>query len=360
MNSHWFPPRELGNALDFVFDSVQGDFEQQAAQYRKLDLNYIQLSRGKFRGRMFSAQLGSISIYLEHCNQAIEKQIALPPGMFSFCMTLKEAGSVEIYGVANSGDCVQIIPPNGENVIICPADSALLVFTLDRQALLHNEELLPEVVDWLAGLGRGGAVVKSARLAQRLRTDITSALEGAAIATTDEKRAAMDRATVFSVASALTMEWLTLDTMETFRSTTAYERFRSARNLLLNDANEFGLQGGRSFQHLGSKRSVEKAFTDHVFMGPLAYARVIRLHNARRKLRDRNRFSDSIGDIAAEEGFWDASRFSAYYRRHFGELPSVTRDRLAERIPAQANEPDASGVQPLRRRALRSASVSPL
>lgn len=328
MDSLWFPDFGFGDSLDFVFDTVQEDFEQQAALYGELDLNYIQLSGGKFRGRMFTALLGSVSIHLEHCNQAIEKEIALPPGTFSFCVTLEETEPVEIYGVAKSGDCIYIIPPNGESVTICPADTVLLVFTVDHRAFLRNAGLAPEIVDWLAGLGRSGTVVRSARLARRLRADIVSALEGSTKATTDERRAAIDRATVFSIATALTMEWLTLDKLKTFRSTHAYERFRSARNLLLNDVSEFSLQGGRSFQHLGSKRSIEQAFTDHVFMGPLAYTRVVRLHNARRKLLDGERLGKSIGDIAAEEGFWDASRFAAYYRKHFGELPSATRGRL--------------------------------
>ncbi|WP_422038640.1 helix-turn-helix domain-containing protein [Roseibium sp.] len=55
------------------------------------------------------------------------------------------------------------------------------------------------------------------------------------------------------------------------------------------------------------------------------YLRVLRLNRARRKVGDRAFSGQSIGDIAAEEGFWDWSRFTNYYRRQFGELPSETR-----------------------------------
>ncbi|WP_419910676.1 helix-turn-helix domain-containing protein [Hoeflea sp.] len=329
MNTHWSPASDFRNTYEFLFDSVQEDFEQQAARYKEIDLNCIQLSSGKFRGRITSALLGDISIYAERNNQTMEREFSLPPGMCSFCVALDGSEPADTYGVANSGDVVYITPPGGRSVTICPADTALLVFTIDHEAFMRNAGLLPGVADWFAGLGRRGTVVRSARLAHRLRADITSALQGSERATSDKSRAAIDRATVLSVANALTMEWLTPDKLKTFPSTHAYERFRTARNLLLDDASGFDIQGGRSYKHLGSKRSIEQAFNDHVFMGPLTYRRIVRLHHARRKLLDPERRKNSIGDIAAEEGFWDASRFANFYRRHFGELPSETRFRLA-------------------------------
>lgn len=54
--------------------------------------------------------------------------------------------------------------------------------------------------------------------------------------------------------------------------------------------------------------------------------RAVRLHGVRQDLR--NTVGDtkaSIGDIAAKWGFWHWSRFTADYREHFGELPSLTR-----------------------------------
>ena len=100
--------------------------------------------------------------------------------------------------------------------------------------------------------------------------------------------------------------------------------------MLLNDGDVIGRIKSGALRELGSQRSLEKAFSDFAFMGPLAYLRVARLHNARRKLLDPGRTDQSIGDIAAEEGFWDWSRFTSYYRRQFGELPSRTRERVSD------------------------------
>ncbi|MCB1452789.1 MAG: helix-turn-helix transcriptional regulator, partial [Rhizobiaceae bacterium] len=74
-----------------------------------------------------------------------------------------------------------------------------------------------------------------------------------------------------------------------------------------------------------SKRTVEQAFSSNVSVGPLTYSRILRLHQVRRKLMDPSMATLSIGDIAAEHGFWDWSRFSQHYRRQFGSLPSAAR-----------------------------------
>lgn len=329
MNSIWFPNLQHTEPLDFIFDSTQNDFEQQAALYTELGLTYTQLTSGRFTGRVFSTRLANTTIHMEYFNLAMEIDVAASSRKFSFCIALQEVPPLETYGVVGATDFVNILPPGGRAVAITPGNSLLLVFTIDSQALLNNAGLLPEVAEWLMALSPHGVVLKAPRLASRIRADIVSALESSVKSETADKRAIVDLAVIFSVASALTMEWVGNQTLPVLRSTQAFERFRHVRNMLLDDVEIFNTQTDRRFDHLGSKRSIEQAFTQHVFMGPLAYVRIVRLHNARRKLLDPEHQAISIGDIAAQEGFWDASRFAAHYRKQFGELPSVTRQRLA-------------------------------
>lgn len=330
MNSIWFPDRKTTDLHEFMVDSVQTDLGNQAKLNACVDLNCTQLTGGSFKGRVFSAHLGDMTIHIESINLAIELDIAASPHKFSFCIALKENPPLESYGVVGATDIVNILPPGGGVVAIAPPDSLLLVFSIGSHALLDNAGLCPEIAHWLMALSRHGAMVKAPQLASRLRANIASALESSSKLETPKKRTIMDQAVIFSIASALTMEWLGQRGLPIFRSTPAYERFRHVRNLLLNDVESFTAQADGALGHLGSKRSIEQAFAEHVFMGPLAYARIIRLHNARRKLLEAAHRTKNIGDIAAQEGFWDASRFAAYYRKHFGELPSATRQRWAE------------------------------
>ncbi|MCR9139983.1 MAG: helix-turn-helix domain-containing protein [Alphaproteobacteria bacterium] len=327
MNSIWFPNLKHAEPLDFLFDSTHSDFEQQAALKTDIGLTYTQLTGGRFRGRVFSARLANTSIHMEYLSLAMECEVKSLPHKFSFCIALRQTSPLEPYGVVGATDYINIVPPGGKSVAIAPPNSLLLVFTIDSRAFLDSAGLVPEVAEWLLALSAHGVVLQAPRLASRMRADLVSALESAVKSETSKKRAIVDRAIIFSVASALTMEWVGNQTLSIRHSTQAFERFRHVRNLLMSDVAIFSAPFDERLGHLGSKRSIEQAFTQHVSMGPLAYARLIRLHNARSKLRSAEHEMKSIGDIAAEEGFWDASRFAAHYRRHFGELPSATRER---------------------------------
>ena len=76
-----------------------------------------------------------------------------------------------------------------------------------------------------------------------------------------------------------------------------------------------------------SVRSIQSAFLRHAGTTPLRYFRAVKLTEARRALLSCRKGQKTVGDIAAECGFWSHSRFAQLYRRQFGELPSQTMCR---------------------------------
>jgi AraC family ethanolamine operon transcriptional activator len=66
---------------------------------------------------------------------------------------------------------------------------------------------------------------------------------------------------------------------------------------------------------------------EYVGMGPTQYLRMHRLNRVRRALAVADPRRASIGDIAAEYGFWESGRFAAFYRATFGEAPTATLRR---------------------------------
>ncbi len=75
-----------------------------------------------------------------------------------------------------------------------------------------------------------------------------------------------------------------------------------------------------------SERTLQYTFKQQLHMTPKQYLQHRRLQGVRRDLlRQPQR---SIGDVAAEWGFWHMGQFSADYKRSFGELPSVTVKRV--------------------------------
>ncbi len=74
-----------------------------------------------------------------------------------------------------------------------------------------------------------------------------------------------------------------------------------------------------------SVRAVQLAFRRNLNSTPMAYLRRVRLERAHQELRAAKSHDDTnIARVAAQWGFADPSRFTALYRRTYGQLPSHT------------------------------------
>ena len=77
-----------------------------------------------------------------------------------------------------------------------------------------------------------------------------------------------------------------------------------------------------------SIRALQLAFRRHLDTTPMAYLRRVRLDRVRTDLTDAEASAGTtVSEIAARWGFADASRFSARYRRVYGETPRQTLRR---------------------------------
>lgn len=78
------------------------------------------------------------------------------------------------------------------------------------------------------------------------------------------------------------------------------------------------------------RRTLHRAFHETLGVGPMEYIRLRRLAAAHRSLSDPYSAPMSVTQAALNAGFTDLGRFSIYYRRLYGESPSLTRRRAAE------------------------------
>ena len=109
---------------------------------------------------------------------------------------------------------------------------------------------------------------------------------------------------------------------------------RVARRLRSVSPSGFDLDELSELAHM-SQRGLYYAFNRNLGCSPYQYfkaCQLVRVRNA--LLRDPER-KHAIAWHAAREGFQHMSRFSAHYRRHFGEKPSDTLARLAQEGASQ-------------------------
>ncbi|HKD52679.1 MAG TPA: helix-turn-helix domain-containing protein [Steroidobacteraceae bacterium] len=78
-----------------------------------------------------------------------------------------------------------------------------------------------------------------------------------------------------------------------------------------------------------SRRTLQRAFTETLGIGPARYLTLKRLTAVRAELRRSDPAFIRVTDTAIKYGFWELGRFAQDYRRMFGERPSETLSKGA-------------------------------
>jgi hypothetical protein len=250
---------------------------------------------------------------------------------YKFGVVLSNEESFTVKGRPFTTDDFFLLPPSGNLHLISPTHGAVMAVSIKAEVFLKEMTLSPVVLEWVLGLGSQIGFMRANRFARRLREDAIAAIEGFSQAGGPSSGNLIGQAFVASVTSKLALEWPGVTAQDSGRRGQIYDRFQRCRSLLKSDRAMPNFNSKEvDFEGI-SKRSVEQSFSKTVSMGPLTYHRILRLHDVRRQLADPNGQESSIGDIAAAHGFWDWSRFSQQYRKHFGELPSTTRQFQVDR-----------------------------
>ena len=90
-----------------------------------------------------------------------------------------------------------------------------------------------------------------------------------------------------------------------------------------------------------AERTLRGACEEHIGMGPIRYLTLRRMHLARRALQHADPSKSTVTRIATDHGFWELGRFSVAYRTLFGEAPSETLRRPAERLEIDLGRPSS-------------------
>jgi AraC-like DNA-binding protein len=82
-----------------------------------------------------------------------------------------------------------------------------------------------------------------------------------------------------------------------------------------------------------ARRTLERAFREHLGISPTRYLRLCRYRRALSALASTGARESSVSDVAIGAGFSELGRFAVEYRRLFGEKPSETLRRPPVDVP---------------------------
>ena len=220
---------------------------------------------------------------------------------------------------------VGVFPPHAEIDVVHGGVTAYLVVSIplsELASMLAGEERLGDPAFWnTKGVYRTDPLI-GVEILQRL-TGIVSGIVEKFAAPSDNAADFLKRSIIESFVVGLTGALPSADV----------RLYTGAR--LVSEAEDYIDAAGRRPVHISelccalkvSRRSLHRAFTDILGIGPAAYLRRRRLSAIRSILSQSNTATIAIGDLAFEYGFPETGRFAAYYRAHFGETPSETLRR---------------------------------
>jgi AraC family ethanolamine operon transcriptional activator len=319
-------PRLPSAAEPLVMRLHTHDIDQQAEKLQQWDQSYVQLSPGRFEGRLIETWFGDIHFFREVTNQVIHERGCSRPGTRTFCVPLAMEGSATFRGTAWQRDMCATLGSDVEFDLRTSTslDVIAVSFRADRLAEMAFESGIDP-----AGLERWLSSSCTVRLAgervdhlRRMLVEVAMLIDG---------RSALLRNAVVSasIEAAIYEAFLRLmaDSIEVCRPSGSY----LPRRQLVNRAIELAAAHPDALLTVGdlcrllkvSRRTLQLYFEEVLQISPLQYLRAFRLSRVRALLHAQGG-QVRIQDAAARWGFWHLSQFARDYKRLFGELPSET------------------------------------
>lgn len=293
------------------------DADLHASNLSNWQQEYDQISRGAFYGRIAQWSLSGLQVFCEYTSQALQQTCVVWPDSIWLGIPLSAQQSSRINGLALSKNSIMCRPGNCEFELSTPEDYQLYGLVVDQSSLASIAEIQGVDLSWQSLMNNG-----SLQLSAKTLADVRFVL---ARLLTDQHRIAPQRLQQDIVMMAL-LELLKNSTPQAAPTQSYYQRKR-----VVDLARQFihsNLEGAVTVTQLCqaanvSRRTLQYSFETILGISPIQYLRVNRLNGVRRDLVKADKTS-SVGDIAAQWGFWHLSQFAKDYKNLFDELPSKT------------------------------------
>lgn len=311
----------------YLLDRSFNDVDDLADEAKQWDLDFRQLERGPFRGRLFQFGVGEVHVSDARFGRSLQQKGAPPVGMRTIAVPACPDMQLEWRGKAVDGTCLMVFPKGAELASISGPDFHVYTCTMPESLLAAAGDALA-----IGGItdvaGAAEAIPVATTAVQRLRNLLSGVC--------DAIRYNPDALSGTHVGNQVTAELpqLLISSIAQARgrcpAVTGRKRLHAVAKaeafIERHAANGIGMRDICRAAEV-SERTLRYAFVERFGIGPKEFLQAFRLLGVRRELRAAAPQATKVADVANAWGFWHIGQFAADYRARFGELPSDTLRR---------------------------------
>lgn len=304
-----------------------GDVDDLTAEARQWNVDFRQLDRGAFAGRLL--QFGGNGVHISHArfNRSLRQKGMPPAGMRTIAVPARPDLRLQWRGKSIDGQSLMVFPEGAELSSVSGPDFHIYTCSFSKELLSWvGENLRVGDIDEVSG-GIDAVRVESLAIKE---------LRGCLLRICSFVQ---NEPTVLSHARVLRQ--LTCELPRIVLTAVAQSQGKCPpatgrkRLKVLELAESYIEQHACKDIRVGdicraagvSERTLEYAFVERFGIGPKDYLKVFRLVSVRRQLRAADAQTTKVADVANRWGFWHQGQFAADYRQRFDELPSETLRR---------------------------------
>ncbi|NWN48081.1 helix-turn-helix domain-containing protein [Pseudomonas sp. MAFF 301514] len=303
------------------------DIHVHAATVQQWSQDYSQLTAGSAECSLMQLTTAGCHVFREQINQRVVQHGVSPRGKMCFAVPINVPGPIRMQGREVDDSSLFFLHGGEEFMFHMPLGMELLSITFERELFEQALAQTASAKELNLLLRQPVIRVSATRFAQarrRLLMLFSQALVQEELDSTRDlqREQALEQAMLGELLQLMTDP--ACDKQQ--RSTSSTRSFivekchRLATEQMLNVPSVIEL-----CQRLQvSRRTVQNSFRSVTETTPLNYLRSVRLNGVRRTLMSTPASHLTIGDAAAQWGFFHLSHFAAEYHELFAELPSHT------------------------------------
>jgi len=302
------------------------DVHVHASAVNEWSQTYSQITAGSLESSLMQIKSARCHVFREEINQRVVQHGEAPRGKVCFAVPIAIPGAIRMQGREADDKSIFFLRGGEEFMFHMPMGMDMLAITFEQDLFEHALQEMP----WFEEIGTllKQPVIKvppQRFLASRTRllAMFSEALLNEELGNTPEREHELEDAMLGELLQLVSDP--ECDRGQRQGSSTHSFIVEKCHHLTVSDAANVPSVIELCQRLQVSRRTVQNSFRSVAETTPLNYLRSVRLNGVRRELMSTRAPQLSIGDAAANWGFFHLSHFAAEYQGLFGELPSQTR-----------------------------------